>query len=61
MGSWRLFGFVLAQPEFPWGDLLEQVPVRLGVDVVNERIYGDIFAMNHLCMLNSPDGEPLVK
>ena len=25
----RLFGFVLAQLESPWRDLLEQVPVRL--------------------------------
>jgi len=33
----------------------------LGVDVVSGIICGDIWVMNHLCMLNSPDGEPLVK
>ena len=33
----------------------------LRVDVISRTIYGDIWAMNHLCMLNSPDSKPVAK
>lgn len=62
VGSKRLIGFVLAQLESPWWDLLEQVPVRLESRMLLvEIIYGDTWVMTHLCVLNSLDGEPLPK
>ena len=60
--SQGLFGLVLAQLEFLWGDLLEQVPIRLQSKMsLAKTIYRDTWVMTHLCVLDSLDGEPLPK
>ena len=60
--SQGLFGLVLAQLEFLWGDLLEQVPIRLRSRMsLVRKMYEDTWVMTHLCVLNSLDGEPLPK
>lgn len=60
VGNQGLFGFVLAQPEFPWRDLLEQVPVCLESErrqrEKNTRRSGQI---SHLRVLYSPNCESL--